>query len=53
MINSITTPHPASAWGAEAAKVAANEDFARDALDPRDAVSEYDRLLARAAAFRS
>lgn len=50
MINSrITpTPLPVSAWGYEAAKVAANEDFARAAADPRDEAADYAAALARA-----
>lgn len=41
------TAHPASFWGAEAAKVAANADWARR-LDPRHDADDYAAALAAA-----
>ncbi len=43
-------PLPASAWGAEAAKVAANVDRYRDQLDPRLEADDLAAALAAAAA---
>lgn len=53
MINTDNRPtHPASFWGADAARIAAREDEARWAADPRLDADELAAALARALEVR-